>query len=149
MKTGNLITMNEVVSEVGSDAIRYMMISRNADKKIDFDLDVFFQKNEENPVFYIQYAHARCMSIIQTVKEKKKEISIDEVNTGSLKLNNLKLEEEKLVIKHICSFYNVIKNSAIHYEPHRITGYLYDLAKIFHNYWSIGNIDIKKRIYLK
>ena len=148
-RSGNLITMNEVVSEVGSDAIRYMMISRNADKKIDFDLDIFFQKNKENPVFYIQYAHARCMSIIQIVKEKRKEICIDEKNTDSLKLNKLMLEEEKLIIKHICSFYDIIKNSAIHYEPHRISAYLYDLAKIFHNYWSIGNIDAKKRILIE
>ncbi|PDH56839.1 MAG: arginine--tRNA ligase [alpha proteobacterium MED-G10] len=148
-RSGNFITMNEVVSEVGSDAIRYMMISRNADKKIDFDLDIFFQKNKENPVFYIQYAYARCMSIIQIVKEKRKEISIDEKNTDSLKLNKLMLEEEKLIIKHICSFYDIIKNSAIHYEPHRISAYLYDLAKIFHNYWSIGNIDAKKRILIE
>ena len=54
-----------------------------------------------------------------------------------------------MIIKHICSFYDVIKNSAIHYEPHRISGYLYDLAKIFHNYWSIGNIDAKKRIFIE
>ena len=59
------------------------------------------------------------------------------------------LEEEKLIIKHICSFYDIIKNSAIHYEPHRISAYLYDLAKIFHNYWSIGNIDAKKRILIE
>ena len=148
-RSGNFITMNEVVSEVGSDAIRYMMISRNADKKIDFDLDVFFQKNKENPVFYIQYAYARCMSIIQIVKEQKKEIRIDEENADLLMLNKLILEEEKLIIKHICSFYDVIKNSAKHYEPHRISSFLYDLAKIFHNYWSIGNIDEKKRILIE
>ena len=148
-RSGNFITMNEVVSEVGSDAIRYMMISRNADKKIDFDLDVFFQKNKENPVFYIQYAYARCMSIIDIIKDKKEEINLDEKNTDSLKLNKLVLEEEKLIIKHICSFYDVIKNSARYYEPHRISGFLYDLAKMFHNYWSIGNIDNKKRILIE
>ena len=64
-------------------------------------------------------------------------------------LDKLILEEEKLIIKHICSFYDVIKNSAKHYEPHRISSFLYDLAKIFHNYWSIGNIDEEKRILIE
>ena len=86
------------------------------------------------------------MSIIQIVKEKRKEICIDEKTLIHFKLNKLMLEEEKLIIKHICSFYDIIKKFAIHYEPHRISAYLYDLAKIFHNYWSIGNIDAKKRI---
>ena len=61
--------MREVLKEVGIDAIRFTMISRNADKKIDFDLDVFLQKNKDNPVFYIQYAYARCSSIIAIAKE--------------------------------------------------------------------------------
>ena len=142
-RAGNYITMREVLKEVGVDAIRFMMISRNADKKIDFDLDIFLQKNKDNPVFYIQYAHARCMSIINIAKNKIKNVNLDKKN--QLSLTNLNLDEEKLIIKQICSFFNVIALSAENYEPHRISNFLYDLAKIFHNYWSLEMLmKIKK-----
>ena len=144
-RAGNYITMREVLKEVGADAIRYTMISRNADKKIDFDLDIFFQKNKENPVFYIQYAHARCASIINISKDKLGDITRD-LKTNNLNFKNLNLDEEKLIIKQICSFYNVIKSAAENYEPHRISNYLYDLRKTFHNYWSLGNIDENKKL---
>tara|TARA_A100001234_G_scaffold68224_1_gene59979 strand:- start:369 stop:929 length:561 start_codon:yes stop_codon:yes gene_type:complete len=146
-RAGNYITMRDVLDEVGVDAIRFVMISRNADKKIDFDLDIFLQKNKDNPVFYIQYAHARCSSIINIAKEKFKELNIEKKN--NISLTNLELNEEKLIIKQVCSFYNIIESSAKNYEPHRISNYLYDLAKTFHNYWSIGNIDESKRILIE
>ena len=146
-RAGNYITMRDVLNEVGVDAIRFVMISRNADKKIDFDLDIFLQKNKDNPVFYIQYAHARCSSIINIAKEKFKELNIEKKN--NISLTNLELNEEKLIIKQVCSFYNIIESSAKNYEPHRISNYLYDLAKTFHNYWSIGNIDESKRILIE
>ena len=140
-RKGNYITMREVTKEVGVDALRFMMISRNADKTIDFDFDSLKIKNKDNPVFYVQYAYARCMSVLDISKEKIKEIEIDD-----FKLDYLTLNEEKMLIKYICNFYNVIKSAAEYFEPHRITNYLYDLSKIFHNYWGLGNIDKKKRI---
>ena len=75
------------------------------------------------------------------IKKKIKEIEIDD-----FKLDYLILYEEKMLIKYICNFYNVIKSSAEYFEPHRITNYLYDLSKVFHNYWGLGNIDKKKII---
>ena len=140
-RKGNYITMREVTKEVGVDALRFMMISRNADKTIDFDFDSLKIRNKDNPVFYVQYAYARCMSVLDISKEKIKEIEIDDY-----KLKHLVLHEEKMLIKYICNFYNVIKSAAEYFEPHRITNYLYDLSKIFHNYWGLGNIDKKKRI---
>tara|TARA_B100000035_G_scaffold133071_2_gene113169 strand:- start:4144 stop:5859 length:1716 start_codon:yes stop_codon:yes gene_type:complete len=140
-RSGNYITLREVTKEVGADALRFMMISRNADKTIDFDFDSLKNKNKDNPVFYVQYAYARCMSILDVSKEKIKEIEKDD-----FKLDFLTLNEEKMLIKYICNFYNVIKSSAEYFEPHRITNYLYDISKIFHNYWGLGNIDKKKRI---
>ena len=74
-------------------------------------------------------------------KKKIKEIEIDDC-----KLNYLILHEEKMLIKYVCNFYNVIKSAAEYFEPHRITNYLYDLSKVFHNYWGLGNVDKKKRI---
>ena len=140
-RKGDYITMREVIKEVGVDALRFMMISRNADKTIDFDFDSLKIKNKDNPVFYVQYAYARCMSILEISKNK-----IKEIEKGEYKLDYLILHEEKMLIKYICNFYNVIKNSAEYFEPHRITNYLYDLSKTFHNYWGLGNIDNKKKI---
>ena len=125
-RKGNYITMREVTKEVGVDALRFMMISRNADKTIDFDFDSLKIKNKDNPVFYVQYAYARCMSILEISKKK-----IKEIEKGDYKLDYLILHEEKMLIKYICNFYNVIKNSAEYFEPHRITNYLYDLSKTF------------------
>ena len=122
-RAGNYITMREVLKEVGTDAIRFTMISRNADKKIDFDLDVFLHKNKDNPVFYIQYAHARCSSVVKIAKEKFG----DEFVSNLKNINNLidlQIYEEKQIIKQVCSFYNVIKSSAQNYEPHRISNFL-------------------------
>ena len=135
-RKGDYITMREVIKEVGVDALRFMMISRNADKTIDFDFDSLKIKNKDNPVFYVQYAYARCMSILEISKNK-----IKEIEKGEYKLDYLILHEEKMLIKYICNFYNIIKNSAEYFEPHRITNYLYDLSKTFHNYWGLGNID--------
>ena len=146
-RAGNYITMREVLKEVGTDAIRFTMISRNADKKIDFDLDVFLHKNKDNPVFYIQYAHARCSSVVKIAKEKFG----DEFVSNLKNINNLtelQIYEEKQIIKQVCSFYNVIKSSAQSFEPHRISNFLLELAKTFHNYWALGNIDESKRIII-
>ncbi|MAZ46765.1 MAG: arginine--tRNA ligase [Rickettsiales bacterium] len=140
-RKGNYITMREVTKEVGVDALRFMMVSRNADKTIDFDFDTLKNKNKDNPVFYVQYAYARCMSILEISTKK-----IKEIEKGDYKLEDLVLHEEKMLIKYICNFYNVIKNSAEFFEPHRITNYLYDLSKIFHNYWGLGNIDKEKKV---
>ena len=71
---------------------------------------------------------------------------IKEIEKGDYKLDSLILHEEKMLIKYICNFYNIIKNSAEYFEPHRITNYLYDLSKIFHNYWGLGNINKDKKI---
>ena len=102
--------MREVTKEVGVDALRFMMISRNSDKTIDFDF-IPKIKNKDNPVFYVQYAYARCMSLLEISKK------IKEIEKGDYKLDYLILHEEKMLIKYICNFYNIIKNSAEYFEP--------------------------------
>ncbi len=140
-RSGNYITMREVLKEVGIDNLRFMMISRNADKSIDFDLESLIKKNKDNPVFYVQYAHARCMSILNSYN-----FSFEDFSQNFDDLSHLNLDEEKMLIKYLCNFFNVIALSARYFEPHRITNFLYDLAKIFHNYWGVGNIEKEKRI---
>ncbi len=140
-RSGNYVTMREVLKEVGIDNLRFMMISRNADKSIDFDFESVIKKNKDNPVFYVQYAHARCMSILNSYNFK-----LEDFSHNFNELSNLNLDEEKMLIKYLCNFFNVIALSAIYFEPHRITNFLYDLAKIFHNYWGVGNLEKEKRI---
>ena len=142
-RSGSYITLREVLEKVGSDPLRYMMISRSPDKKIDFDLKAVLEKTKDNPVFYIQYAYARCRSILRLSKNFfKNDLSFKESS-----LSKLKLKEEKFLIIHLCNFPNVIINSAINFEPHKLANYLYDLSKNFHMYWGLGNQDEDKKIF--
>jgi len=105
-RSGNYITMREVLEEFGPDILRFMMISRSAEKNIDFDYDLLMKKSKDNPVFYIQYAYARCCSILNASKSKFKLIEKKDYNLKYLVLN-----EEKMIIKFLCNIYNIIKLS--------------------------------------
>ena len=124
------------------------MISRNADKKIDFDFELLKSKSKDNPVFYVQYAFARCISLI-SIFNKTFDIDLTKMSYEDLDLSNLSLPEEKNLIKKLSNYFNIISLAAQYYEPHRITNYLYDLAKDFHAYWGGGKIDEDKKIILE
>jgi arginyl-tRNA synthetase len=141
-RSGNYLTLKDVYNEVGSDALRFMMISRDARSTIDFDFKSVQEKNKDNPVFYVQYAYARCKSLLKIFEENLK-LSSEKTSFYS---HNLKLSEEIDLIKKIANFHNIILQSAEFYEPHRITNYLYDLARMFHNYWGLGKINVKNKI---
>ena len=107
-RSGNYLTLKDVYNEVGSDALRFMMISRDAQSTIDFDFKSVREKNKDNPVFYIQYAFARCRSLLKIFQENFK-LDIDNITFYS---NNLKLDEEIDLIKKVTNFNNVILQSA-------------------------------------
>ncbi len=144
-RSGNFVTLRDVINKVGSDVLRFMMISRSPEKKIDFDFDVVMQKTKDNPVFYIQYAYARCNSIMNISKKTFK----NSFNFSKSNLDHLQLEEEKKLIKCLSNFQNVILNSSDNYEPHRLANYLYELSKVFHMYWGLGKQDESKRIFIE
>ena len=146
-REGNYVTLREVVDKVGSDVLRYMMISRSVDKKIDFDFEIVKSKSKDNPVFYIQYAYARCMSLI-TIYEKTFDTSLKNIDFKKVNLSNLNLNEEIIMIIKICNFFNVIIKAAKFYEPHRIANYLFDIAKDFHAYWGLGKVDSSKKVII-
>ncbi len=146
-REGNYVTLREVVDKVGPDVLRYMMISRSVDKKIDFDFEVVKSKSKDNPVFYIQYAYARCMSLIK-IYEKTFNTSLKNIDIKKVNLSKLNLNEEIIMIIKICNFFNVIKKAAKFYEPHRIANYLLDIAKDFHAYWGLGKADSSKKIII-
>jgi len=147
-RSGTFITMREVVQKVGSDALRFMMISRDVNQTIDFDFKIVKKQNKDNPVFYVQYAYARCMSLIR-IFEKTFDNKKTDFKDLDYNLENLVLSEEIDIIKTLSNFHNIILLSANYYEPHRVTNYLQTLARIFHNYWGLGRVDPNLKIIIE
>ena len=131
-RSGEFETLSDVVNEVGVDAARYYFLMRSSDAHLDFDLELAKQETSENPVFYIQYAHARICSIFRGAEEK----GIQFPGNGSNDLSLLVEEEEFSIIKAILAFPEVVEKSAIALEVHRISHYLLDLVSRFHGYYS-------------
>ena len=131
-RSGEFETLSDVVNEVGVDAARYYFLMRSSDAHLDFDLELAKQETSENPVFYIQYAHARICSIFRGAEEK----GIQFPGNGSIDLSLLVEDEEFSIIKAILAFPEVVEKSALALEVHRISHYLLDLVSRFHGYYS-------------
>ena len=127
-RTGKTVTITELIDEVGVDAARYFFSLRSLDTQMDFDIDLATKKSNENPMYYVQYAHARICSILRDAKEKNIEIGTNFESSMTDNAYNL--------ISKVCEFQNVVEDSAIKREPHLITNYLYELASLFHGYYS-------------
>ncbi len=129
-REGEFVTLRQVMEEVGKDASRFFFLMRGADSRLDFDLELAKKQSPENPVYYVQYAHARICSIFREKRKKEyKKVSLTERTE----------EEEKEsieIIKRLSRYPEVVKNCAQRYEPHHLTGYLQDLAKCFHHYYD-------------
>ncbi len=142
-RSGDFISVNDLLNEVNKDSIRFMMLNRSNDVELDFDFDKVLEKSKENPVFYVQYCHARIQSIYRTLNIKNKK---------ELQINNIEKDfnqYEKEIIKKILEWPKIVKISSRKYEPHRIPIYLYQLATLFHSYWSKGNEDEKFKFIQK
>jgi arginyl-tRNA synthetase len=131
-RSGEFTTLQEVVKEVGKDAARFFFLTRKSDSHLEFDLDLAKKTSNENPVYYVQYAHARIASIFRNAKEAG--IETDRLNEADI--NHLTLNEEVNLIKGILGFYLVMEGCAKSFEPHRITFYLIDLVGRFHSYYN-------------
>jgi len=132
-RQGDFISVKDVLDEVGKDPVRFMMLNRSNDVELDFDFDKVSEKNKENPVFYVQYSYARINSLFKTLKiSLNKKINLDNKNFSP---NSY----EYKILRKIIEWPKVVELSANKLEPHRIPFYLYDLATIFHSYWSKGN----------
>ena len=130
-RAGNFVTLRDVVQDVGSDAARYIFLTRRSDSHLDFDLDIAKEQSRENPVYYVQYAHARLASLFREAETRN--IGIPKRDAVDLSL--LDLEEERNIIKALAKYPEVIEEAALAYEPHRLTFYLQDLAGLLHNYY--------------
>jgi arginyl-tRNA synthetase len=136
-RAGNFVTLADVVQEVGKDVVRFTMLTRKADAQMDFDFAKVVEASKDNPVFYVQYAHARVASLHRRAREAG--ITCDAVDLSRLDTDELRL------VKRAAQFPRVAEAAATAREPHRIAFYLYDLAAEFHAAWNVGNDDPSRR----
>ena len=148
-RAGNFITLRDVIDEVGCDPVRFMMIFRKSDAPLDFDFAKVTEQTKDNPIFYVQYAVARCYSIFKLAKETFTDIDISDIGSIDKHINLIDNLNEFELIKKIATFPQLIKSAAINKEPHRLAFYLYDLASMFHSLWSKGNEDQTLRFVQK
>ena len=139
-RAGEFVTLREVVDEVGRDAVRFMMLFRKNDAVLEFDLAKVIEQSRDNPVFYVQYAHARCQSAFRNAREAFPDLppDLDEL----LEAADLRLiaeAAELALVRQIALYPRVIEAAAAAHEPHRIAFYLFDLASEFHALWTLGN----------
>jgi arginyl-tRNA synthetase len=141
-RAGDFISVNELLKEVNKDSIRFMMLNRSNDVELDFDFDKILEKTKDNPVFYIQYCYARINSLFNSLN-----ISLSDpikVNEDDFNLNKYEIK----ILRKIYDWPKLVDTAAVKNEPHRIPFYLYDLATLFHSYWSKGNENDKYKFIL-
>ncbi|MBA3446639.1 MAG: arginine--tRNA ligase [Pseudaminobacter sp.] len=143
-RSGEFITLREVVEEVGRDPIRFMMLYRKNDAPLDFDFAKVTEQSKDNPVFYVQYASARSHSVFRQAREQLGEAGFDRVHLSAA-VSRLKDESEIGLIRKLAEYPRVIESAALAHEPHRLAFYLYDLASGFHGLWNRGteNPDLR------
>ena len=135
-RAGDFITLREVVEEVGKDAVRFMMLTRKNDAPLDFDFAKVMEQSRDNPVFYVQYAHARICSVLRNAEEQGLEVSDVSLMGGNFSL--LSDEAELGLLRQMGAFARAIEQAAQAHEPHRIAFALHDLAAAFHGLWNKG-----------
>ncbi|MHA3792121.1 arginine--tRNA ligase [Sphingomonas sp. YL-JM2C] len=140
-RSGSFVTLADVVREVGKDVVRFTMLTRKADAQMDFDFAKVVEASKDNPVFYVQYAHARGRSL----HRRAAEAGIDLAPAADLALLDA---EELALVKLAAQFPRIVEGAAQAHEPHRIAFYLYDLAAMFHALWNRGNDDPARRFLL-
>ena len=135
-RAGQFITLREVVDEVGKDVVRFMMLTRKNDAPLEFDFVKVQEQSRDNPVFYVQYAHARICSVIRNAEEIFGAINDDDLADADTHL--IDDPAEIALLKMISAFPRVLESAAVNHEPHRIAFYLQDLASTFHSLWNLG-----------
>lgn len=133
-RTGNAITLREIMDEVGIDAARYFLTMRSPDSHFDFDLELAKEKSQDNPIYYAQYAHARICSILKQAKEQGVEVTID------ADFSTITNEKAIELLKKVAEFESTIESAAESRAPHRLTNYIQDLASAFHKFYNAEKV---------
>ena len=142
-RAGSFITLREVVDEVGKDAVRFMMLTRKSDAPLDFDFDLVKDKSRDNPVFYVQYAHARIFSVMKNARELGWQV--DDADLAAVPLDALEHEAELALVRLLGTYPRMLAAAAQAREPHRVAFYLMDLAAAFHGLWNLGKEELQLR----
>ena len=148
-RSGDFVTIEDVVTAVGKDVIRFIMLTRKNDQVLEFDFDKVVEQSRDNPVFYVQYAHARCCSVLRNANVGNTLGSFEKSNFCSHNLSLLTDENELNMIKILTNWPRIIQGAAKAHEPHRIAFYLSDLAAAFHSLWNKGKEDEKLRFIVE
>ena len=148
-RSGTFVTLGDIIDEVGRDVVRFIMLTRRNDQTLDFDFAKVTEQSRDNPVFYVQYAHARCRSVLRHAAELYPAPQIAPESLLAAKLEWLDSAEEMALIKRMAAWPSVVSGAAAAHEPHRIAFYLYDLAADFHQLWTKGKDNATLRFLLE
>ncbi|MBL9029571.1 MAG: arginine--tRNA ligase [Caedimonas sp.] len=144
-RAGVFVTVREAIEKVGKDAIRFMMVTRKNDAPMEFDFAQVIQQSRDNPVFYVQYAHARCYSVLRHLRETFPDLDISSQTLAQINLDTLMNEDDQALIRVLASWPRQVEVAAEAFEPHRIAYYLSEVASAFHALWNKGKEDAELR----
>ena len=137
-RAGTFITLRDLLDEVGPDAVRFTMLTRKSDAQMEFDIDQAVAQTRENPVFYVQYAHARCRSVLRAATDMFGPAALAPEALAAAPLDSLEDEAELVLLRRLGAWPRLVEAAALAREPHRIAFFLYDLAADFHMLWHRG-----------
>ncbi len=147
-RAGQFVTLRDVVDEVGRDVVRFIMLTRRNDAPLDFDFVQVMEQSRDNPVFYVQYAHARACSLMRKAARELPSLDLDPKALMEADLELLSEDGELDLIRTLAGWPRQVESAALAHEPHRIAFYLYDLASRFHVLWNKGNEDPRLRFII-
>jgi arginyl-tRNA synthetase len=147
-RAGTFVTLREVVDEVGRDVVRFIMLTRKNDAALDFDLEKVLEQSRDNPVFYVQYAHARASSVLRHAAEEMGDIDLSPRALAKAPVARLTDSAELGLIKLMAGWPRLVESAAEAHEPHRVAFYLYDLAAAFHGLWNKGKDEASLRFLI-
>ncbi len=147
-RAGTFVTLRDLLDEVGPDAVRFTMLTRKSDAQMEFDINQAVAQTRENPVFYVQYAHARCRSVLRRAEELLGPEAIAPALLEGVPLAALETEAELALIRRLASWPRIVESAAVAREPHRVAFFLYDLAGDFSTLWNEGNKDAELKFLL-
>jgi arginyl-tRNA synthetase len=147
-RAGNFVTLRDVIDEVGRDVVRFIMLTRRNDQPLDFDFAKVTEQSKDNPVFYVQYAHARAASVLRLAQEQLPPAELASESLADSRLSRLVAPEELGLIKRLASWPRLVESAAETHEPHRVAFYLQDLAAEFHMLWNKGKEEPSLRFLI-
>ena len=144
-RAGTFVTLRDLVEEVGPDVVRFIMLTRRNDAPLEFDLKKVTEQSRDNPVFYVQYAHARCCSVMRHATELFSPERLTDEALAEIDLTGLTDSEELALIKKMAAWPRTVEAAALAHEPHRVAYYLHELAATFHTLWTKGKDNVELR----